>query len=148
MPGIRRRSAVAWVSSDSICHSSSSSSSHRLPSSLHLSGPSAEPCTPSVLFPRPCLPPLWDSTCGTWPWAWDEARTSWEETLPTVLSSRLKNASISSSAAGASKRSWTDRLREKGTSSGRAQIFPCFSTGSCIVISTSFYFIRNGSVIW
>lgn len=70
---------------------------------------SPEPCIPSVLFLRPCPPPLWDRICGTWPWVWEEARTYWEETSPTVLSSRLRSAFISCSAAGASKRSWTKR---------------------------------------
>lgn len=102
-----------------------------------------KPCIPSVLFPRPCPPPLWDSTWGTWPWVWDEARTSWEETSPTVSSSRSRSASISSSAAGASKRSWTDRLGER-ISSGQTLIFPPFSVGSYSVISTRFYFIRIG----
>lgn len=100
----------------------------------------AEPCILSVLCPKPCLPPRWDNTYGTWLWVSDGARTSWVEISPTVLSSLSRSASISFCAAGASKRSWTE------PKSGHTLIsFLHFTPiGSHSVTSTSFYLIRNG----
>lgn len=85
-----------------------------------------EPCTPSVLFPRPCPLHLWGSACGIWPQVWDKAKTSWEEALHMGSSSRWRSAFIFCSVAGALKRSWTERQKESISSLGRL-IFPTSS---------------------
>lgn len=71
-----------------------------------------ERCTHSARCPRPC-PPHWAKTWEMQLWGWAMARAYWEEMWRMELSSLLKSASTSCSAAGASKRSWIDWKKGK-----------------------------------
>lgn len=69
-----------------------------------------ERCTHSARCPRPC-PPHWAKTWQMQLWGWAVAKAYWEEIWRMELSSLLKSASTSCSAAGALKRSWTEKER-------------------------------------